>query len=229
MAKMLIADDHRQISEVLSLYAKREGYEVFLANNGIEALDIFKNNELDIALLDLMMPGIDGFELCKMIREKSNLPIIMITARGEDYDRIMGLDLGADDYVVKPFSPAEVMARVRAVLRRIDKKSGDKKRMKIHNLFMDLDSYRVFIDQEELSLTRKEVEILWTLASSPDRVYSRDNLLDLLWGYDYEGDKRTVDSHIKRLRHKLGEQKNWEIATVWGLGYRFEVKDVKDI
>lgn len=225
MARILIADDHKQIAEVLKLYAKKEGFEVYLAQDGLEAWELFESMDFDVALLDVMMPGLDGFELCRRMRKKSDLAIIMITARSEDYDRIMGLDLGADDYVVKPFSPGEVMARVRAVLRRLDKKLGEEDSLKIHNLFIDLDGYKVSINGQDIALTKKEVEILWTLASNPGRAYSREMLLDLLWGHDYLGDERTVDSHIKRLRHKLGQQSLWQIATVWGLGYRFEVQD----
>ena len=222
--RMLIADDHRQICEVLKEYAKKEGYEVALASDGIKALEFFWTFEPQIVLLDLMMPGLDGFEVARRIREKSMVPIIMITAKGEDYDKIMGLDLGADDYIVKPFSPSEVMARVRALMRRVDR-GKDKNSLKFSNLYIDLASYQVKVGEEELALTKKEIELLWTLASSPGRVYSRDKLLDLLWGYDYYGDVRTVDSHIKRLRAKLDSypHPDWSVATVWGVGYKFEV------
>lgn len=225
---ILIADDNQQITSILEEYAKKEGYMPTIAYDGSVALEHFYNQNPDIILLDVMMPLIDGFEVCRQIRKTSNVPIIMITARGEDYEKIMGLDIGADDYIVKPFSPAEVMARIRAILRRIgldDNKS--KNEFNFDNLFINLDDYTVTIDDNKLSLTKKEFEILWTLANNKNKVFSRDNLLNSLWGYDYFGDNRTVDSHIKRLRAKLDEfeHDNWEIKTIWGVGYKFEVKN----
>lgn len=227
MPRMLIADDHRQISEVLKEYAKKEGYEVYTAFDGIQALEAFEKTQPHVILLDVMMPKMDGFEVCRKIREVSMVPIIMITARGEDFERIMGLDIGADDYIVKPFSPGEVMARVRALMRRIQGPSGEDKTLSLGNLFIDLSAYQVMIDKQEVLLTKKEIEIFWTLASSPGHVYSREVLLDLLWGYDYYGDQRTVDSHIKRLRSKLDviPHPGWKISTVWGIGYKFEVEN----
>ncbi len=224
MTRILIADDHRQISDVLSEYAKKEGYATAIAQDGFRALELFESFSPDLVLLDLMMPGIDGYEVCRRIRETSMVPIIMITAKGEDYDKIMGLDIGADDYIVKPFSPSEVMARIRALLRRVEKPSK-RNTLSLYNLHIDLDSYSVKIDEDELALTKKEVDLLWTLAQSPGRVYSREILLDLLWGYDYYGDQRTVDSHIKRLRAKLDKypHPSWSVATVWGVGYKLEV------
>ncbi|NLN48033.1 MAG: response regulator transcription factor [Clostridiales bacterium] len=224
MAKILIADDNRQIISILEEYAKKEGYEPIVATDGSEALELFKMRQPDIILLDVMMPKIDGFEVCREIRKSSNVPIIMITARGEDFEKIMGLDIGADDYIVKPFSPGEVMARVRAILRRLE--DGQKQQtLKFDNLEINLDNYTATIDDADLSLTKKELELLWTLASNTNRVFSRDNLLDMLWGYDYYGDSRTVDSHIKRLRTKLDiyEHDKWQIKTIWGVGYKFEV------
>ncbi len=228
MALMLIADDNRQITSILKEYAKTDGYDVKIAYNGVEALDIYNMYNPDIILLDVMMPQKDGFEVCREIRKKSNVPIIMITARGEDFERIMGLDIGADDYIVKPFSPGEVMARVRAIMRRIgsdDKKNDDA--LIIDNLKINMDDYIVTIDNKNVSLTKKEIEILWTLANSKNKVFTRDNLLNSVWGYDYFGDNRTVDSHIKRLRSKLDEFKheNWDIKTIWGVGYKFEVTE----
>lgn len=225
---ILIADDNQQITSILEEYAKKEGYMPTIAYDGSVALEHFYNQNPDIILLDVMMPLIDGFKVCRQIRKTSNVPIIMITARGEDYEKIMGLDIGADDYIVKPFSPAEVMARIRAILRRIgldDNKS--KNEFNFDNLFINLDDYTVTIDDNKLSLTKKEFEILWTLANNKNKVFSRDNLLNSLWGYDYFGDNRTVDSHIKRLRAKLDEfeHDNWEIKTIWGVGYKFEVKN----
>lgn len=230
MKKILIADDNKQITTILSSYAKKEGLEPVIALDGQEALDKYAcyQEEIAMVLLDVMMPKLDGFEVCRRLRKESMVPIIMITARGEDYDRIMGLDTGADDYVVKPFSANEVMARIRAVLRRINVQdnggSTGKNVLQYANLFIDLDKYAVTIDGEAVPLTKKEIELLWTLAKNNTKVFSRDNLLDSIWGYDYFGDSRTVDSHIKRLRAKVDkyEHPQWEIKTIWGVGYRFE-------
>lgn len=229
MKKILIADDNKQITTILSGYAKKEGWEPIIALDGKEALDLFfkHQDEISMVLLDLMMPEVDGFEVCRQLRLSSMIPIIMITARGEDYDKIMGLDIGADDYVIKPFSASEVMARVRAVMRRINVQEQPKQNvLQYCNLYIDLDKYDVRIDESEVPLTKKEVELLWTLAKNSNKVFSRDNLLDSIWGYDYFGDSRTVDSHIKRLRAKLDKYEHdaWEIKTIWGVGYRFEVK-----
>lgn len=229
MKKILIADDNKQITTILSGYAKKEGWEPIIALDGREALDLFfkHQDEISMVLLDVMMPEVDGFEVCRQLRLSSMVPIIMITARGEDYDKIMGLDIGADDYVIKPFSASEVMARVRAVMRRINVQEQPKQNvLQYSNLYIDLDKYDVRIDESEVPLTKKEVELLWTLAKNSNKVFSRDNLLDSIWGYDYFGDSRTVDSHIKRLRAKLDKYEHdaWEIKTIWGVGYRFEVK-----
>lgn len=229
MKKILIADDNKQITTILSGYAKKEGWEPIIALDGKEALDLFfkHQDEISMVLLDVMMPEVDGFEVCRQLRLSSMVPIIMITARGEDYDKIMGLDIGADDYVIKPFSASEVMARVRAVMRRINVQEQPKQNvLQYSNLYIDLDKYDVRIDESEVPLTKKEVELLWTLAKNSNKVFSRDNLLDSIWGYDYFGDSRTVDSHIKRLRAKLDKYEHdaWEIKTIWGVGYRFEVK-----
>ncbi len=227
MAHILIADDHRQIASILEEYVKKEGHTPHVASDGQEALDLFSSISPDAVLLDVMMPKLDGFAVCREIRKTSTVPIIMITARGEDFEKIMGLDIGADDYIVKPFSPGEVMARIRAVLRRIDKAQGTPKQtFSFSNLFIRLDDYTVHVDGREVALTKKELEILWTLATHKNKVFSRDNLLESLWGYDYFGDSRTVDSHIKRLRSKLEpfHPKGWEIRTIWGVGYKFEVK-----
>ena len=229
MRKILIADDNKQITTILSSYAKKEGLEPIIALDGAEAIEKFSQQEQEISmvLLDVMMPKVDGFEVCRRLRKTSMVPIIMITARGEDYDKIMGLDIGADDYVIKPFSASEVMARVRAVLRRIQpQEPASKNSLSMDNLFINLDKYAVQIDGEEVPLTKKEIELLWTLAKNHTKVFSRDNLLDSIWGIDYFGDSRTVDSHIKRLRAKLDkfEHEKWDIKTIWGVGYRFEVK-----
>ena len=227
MYKILIADDNKQITNILSSYAKNDGYTPLVAFDGNQALEIFRKGGVDICLLDVMMPGIDGFELCRIIRKESNVPIIMVTAKGEDYERIMGLDIGADDYVVKPFSPAEVMARVRAVMRRIDTPEKSRNTFTLDNLHIVLDNYSVKIGETTLALTKKEIELLWTFVTNKDKVFSRDNLLDSLWGFDYFGDTRTVDSHIKRLRAKLDTvpHPKWDIKTIWGVGYKFEVRD----
>ena len=229
MHKILIADDNKQITSILASYAKKEGMEPVIALDGQEALQLFlaEEQELVAVLLDVMMPRLDGFEVCRRIRERSLVPIIMVTARGEDYDKIMGLDIGADDYVLKPFSASEVMARIRAVLRRIQVQEQQKKNiLHISNLTIDLDKYDVEIDGEGISLTKKEIELLWILAKNSSRAFSRDNLLDSIWGYDYVGDSRTVDSHIKRLRAKLDKYQHpdWDIKTIWGVGYGFEIK-----
>lgn len=230
VAKMLIADDNKQITSILSNYARKEGFEPVVALDGEEALRLFDEHESDIAmvLLDVMMPKVDGFEVCRRLRGKSLVPVIMVTARGEDFEKIMGLDIGADDYIIKPFSAGEVMARVRAILRRMQPRE-EKTAHNIYrysNLMIDLDKYAVTVNGSEVPLTKKEVELLWTLAKNSSKVFSRDNLLDSLWGYDYYGDSRTVDSHIKRMRAKLDkfEHPGWEIKTIWGVGYRFEEK-----
>lgn len=226
MAKLLIADDNKQITSVLSEYAKKEGHTVEIATDGVETIEKFKKFEPDLILLDVMMPRMDGFEVCRDIRRDSNVPIIMITARGEDFEKIMGLDIGADDYIVKPFSCGEVMARVRAILRRLNISTENSKIFTCGNLTINLENYMVEISNMPVRLTKKEIEILWTLASAANKVFSRDLLLDKLWGFDFYGDSRTVDSHIKRLRAKLEEysHEGWEIETIWGVGYKFAVK-----
>lgn len=226
MSKILIADDNKQITSVLAEYAKKEGHLVEIATDGVEAIEKYKSFEPDLILLDVMMPKMDGFEVCRDIRRESSVPIIMVTARGEDFEKIMGLDIGADDYIVKPFSCGEVMARVRAILRRINTGKESDKLFKCGNLTINLENYVVEIENEPLRLTKKEIEILWTLSNNANKVFSRDSLLDKLWGYDFYGDSRTVDSHIKRLRAKLDEHphKGWEIETIWGVGYKFAVK-----
>lgn len=223
MLKILIADDNQQITSILAEYAKINNYLPIIAYDGQEALDKFYNEDVDIILLDVMMPFKDGFEVCQEIRKTSNVPIIMVTARGEDFEKIMGLEIGADDYIVKPFSPNEVMARVKAIMRRIDKEEKSDL-VKYDNLEVNLSTYTVLIDNNNLDLTKKEFEILWTLISNKNIVFSREKLLDAVWGYDYYGDSRTVDSHIKRLRSKLEKygSQSWSIKTIWGVGYKFE-------
>lgn len=226
MAVMLIADDNLSLLNILKSAAQREGYEPVLANDGQQALDEFYRVSPQVILLDVMMPKLDGFEVCKNIRSESDVPIIMITARGEDFEKIMGLDIGADDYIVKPFSPGEVMARVRAVMRRLGKSEAeDSKVLTVSDLTVNLNDYSVTVGEEQILLTKRETDMLWTLASGRNRAYTRDMLLDFLWGYDYYGDPRTVDSHMKRLRAKLDvvSHPGWEIRTIRNVGYKFEV------
>ncbi len=225
MQKLLIVDDNKQITSILDEYVKKEGYDTLIALDGEHALELFEKEKPDIILLDVMMPKKDGFTVCREIRRSSNVPIIMITARGEDFERIMGLEIGADDYIVKPFSPGEVMARIKAVMRRIVREETQVKQFTYDNLTISLDDYSVIIGGEKPELTKKEIEIIWTLATVKNKVFSRENLLDIVWGQDYFGDTRTVDSHIKRLRAKLGEypHPSWDIKTIWGVGYKFEV------
>jgi len=231
MQHILIADDNRDITDILSTYSKMEGFEPVVAADGEEAIKLFTQYEPDVVLLDVMMPKEDGYEVCRKIRSKSNVPVILITARGEDFDKIMGLDIGADDYIVKPFSPREVMARVRAVMRRIakatTKDSSSENVISVGNLDINLDEYTLHIGGSKIALTKKEIETMWTLATNPNKVFTRDNLLDSLWGFDYFGDSRTVDSHIKRLRSKLDIENHptWTIRTIWGVGYKFEVEE----
>lgn len=226
MAKILIADDNEQITSILSNYAQKEGFEPVTTLDGEDALAKFNKygSDIQIILLDVMMPKKDGFEVCREIRKISMVPIIMVTARGEDFEKIMGLDIGADDYIVKPFSAAEVMARIRATLRRMQIEKQAKNSFVIDNLVIDLDEYSVTVAGQRINLTKKEVELLWTLAKNKNKVFTRENLLDSIWGYDYFGDSRTVDSHIKRLRAKLEmmPHEKWDIKTIWGVGYRFE-------
>jgi DNA-binding response OmpR family regulator len=207
-----------------------EGFEPLVAADGEEAINLFNKYNPEVVLLDVMMPKEDGYEVCRRIRSKSNVPVILITARGEDFDKIMGLDIGADDYIVKPFSPREVMARVRAVLRRMtltEKESTSDNVIRFSNLEINLDEYTLHIGGKKIALTKKEIETMWTLASNPNKVFTRDNLLDSLWGFDYYGDSRTVDSHIKRLRAKIDkvEHPGWSIKTIWGVGYKFDLLD----
>ncbi|MBQ3912414.1 MAG: response regulator transcription factor [Lachnospiraceae bacterium] len=229
MAYILVADDNTDITDVLSVYIKKEGHDPVIAGDGIEAMERFREYNPACVLLDVMMPREDGYEVLRKIRACSNVPVIMITARGEDFERIMGLDIGADDYIVKPFSPSEVMARVRAVMRRMnmaENTGASDNKLVIKDLTINLDEYSLYIGKEKINLTKKEIETMWTLAKNPNKVFTRDNLLDSLWGYDYYGDSRTVDSHIKRLRAKIDavEHPGWKITTIWGVGYKFEVE-----
>lgn len=226
MYKVLIADDNKQIVSILSEYCKKNNFTVSTVFDGEAALKEIEENEFDIILLDVMMPKKDGFDVCREVRTFSNVPIIMITARGEDYEKIMGLEIGADDYIVKPFSPGEIIARINAILRRITPKNDESEKIfTFDNLEIDLNNFTVKINDEIISLTKKEIEILWTLATNQNKVFTRENLLDLIWGFDYFGESRTVDTHIKRLRAKLDNYKHekWNIKTIWGVGYKFDV------
>lgn len=226
MKNLLIADDNEQILDVLKEYALKENYYVYTAQTGKEALSEFGRRSYHAVLLDVMMPELDGFEVCREIRRKSMVPIIMITARGEDFERIMGLDIGADDYVVKPFSPSEVMARLRAILRRLDVAESEQQQCITRgSLVISIEKFQVFIHGAEVRLTKKETEILFLLVSKMGNVFSRGHILDSVWGYDYYGDERTVDTHIKRMRAKLDKysHSDWKIVTVRGVGYKFEM------
>ena len=226
MYKVLIADDNKQIVSILSEYCKKNNFTVSAVFDGEAALKEIEENKFDIILLDVMMPKKDGFDVCRETRKFSNVPIIMITARGEDYEKIMGLEIGADDYIVKPFSPGEIIARINAILRRIMPKNDESEKIfTFDNLEIDLNNFTVKVNDKIISLTKKEIEILWTLATNQNKVFTRENLLDLIWGFDYFGESRTVDTHIKRLRAKLDnyEHKKWNIKTIWGVGYKFDI------
>lgn len=226
---ILIADDNIEIIKILKPYIEKEGFSIITALNGKDAIDKFEVYTPQLVLLDIMMPILDGMEVCKLIRQQSNTPIIMITAKSEDADKILSLDNGADDYIVKPFSPGEVVARIKAVLRRIQPSEKTLPTIiKYPPLEIDINNYSVKLENKFINLTKKEIEVLWLLSSSSNTVFSRDSLLDNIWGVDYFGDPRTVDTHIKRIRAKLklNGQYYWDIKTIWGLGYKFEVKDV---
>lgn len=229
MYNVLIADDNLQIVSILKEYCKKNNFNVTLAHDGEETLEKIRNNKFDIVLLDIMMPKKNGFDVCKEVRTFSNVPIIMITARGEDFERIMGLETGADDYIVKPFSPGEVIARIHAILRRVipNENINQEKIFSYDNLTINLSDFTVKISDENISLTKKEIELLWLLSTNRNKVFTRENLLDSIWGYDYFGDSRTVDSHIKRLRAKLDnyEHESWNIKTIWGVGYKFDIQE----
>lgn len=229
MDRILIADDNEQITSILAAYARKESLEPVIALDGEQAVAKYNEFKKDIriVLLDVMMPRLDGFEVCRQLRRISMVPIIMVTARGEDFEKIMGLDIGADDYIVKPFSAPEVMARVRAILRRVQGGNQNGRLLSVGNLSINIEDYSITIDDNDVPLTKKEIELLWTLASNKNKVFTRENLLNSIWGYEYYGDSRTVDSHIKRLRAKLDQYdcRGWDIKTIWGVGYRFEEKN----
>ena len=221
--KILIVEDEANIRELLRLYLEREGYTVLEAENGVEGIKKWKSDKPDMLLLDVMMPVMDGWEVCREIRAESDVPIIMLTAKGETADRVSGLEMGADDYIVKPLEMPEVIARVRAVFRRIAPDDAPEK-LSFDNLVIDKQAYDLVIKGKRVDAPPKEIELLYFLASSPNRVFTRAQLLDEVWGFDYFGDTRTVDVHVKRLREKLeGVSDKWELKTVWGVGYKFEV------
>lgn len=222
--KILIVEDDANIRELLQLYLQREGYETILAENGILGMSAFKREKPDMVLLDVMMPIMDGWQVCREIRTSSKVPIIMLTAKGEVFDKVTGLELGADDYIVKPLDMREVVARIRAIFRRLSPEGTDK--ITFENLIIDKTSYEITIAGKRTDMPPKEIELLHCLASSPNKVFTRTQLLDAVWGFDYFGDTRTVDVHIKRLREKLENvSEKWELKTVWGVGYKFEFKD----
>lgn len=228
--KILVVDDDLNICELLKLYLENEGYMVFTANDGQEAVDTFQNKTPDLVLLDIMLPKKDGWQVCREIRKISSAPIIMLTAKGETFDKVLGLELGADDYVVKPFDAKEVMARVKAVLRRTngegENTENEKKTVIYDNLEINITNYEMKVKGVAVDTPPKELELIYHFASNPNRVYTRDQLLDEVWGFDYYGDSRTVDVHVKRLREKLeGVSDKWCLKTVWGVGYKFETKD----
>ena len=226
MAKtILIVDDEEKIAELLRLYLEKEGYQTVIAHDGGEAVELFRAKGPDLVLLDIMLPVMDGWAVCRTIRSESQVPIIMLTAKGETIDKVSGLEMGADDYIVKPFEMKELLARVHAVLRRLGGDEAKPKRLTFDGLVINLDSYELEVRGQRVDTPPKELELLFHLASSPNRVFTRNQLLDEVWGFDYFGDSRTVDVHIKRLREKLeGVSDQWSLKTVWGVGYKFELR-----
>ena len=226
--KILVVDDDTIICELLRLYLEKEGYVVKIVNDGVSAINAFKQENPDLTLLDIMIPKLDGWQVCREIRKFSDKPIIMLTAKGETFDKVLGLELGADDYVTKPFDTKEVVARIKAVLRRTAPASdtSDVKEVNYDKLSINLTNYEMKVNGVSVDTPPKELELIYHLASNPNRVFTRDQLLDEVWGFDYYGDSRTVDVHIKRLREKLeGVSDKWELKTVWSVGYKFETKD----
>lgn len=225
--KVLIVEDDANIAELLSLYLEKDGFEVKTAPDGGKGVLMFESFQPDIILLDIMLPVMNGWEVCREIRSTSNVPIIMLTAKGETFDKVNGLEMGADDYIVKPFEIKEVIARIHAVMRRYESGEPDKKKKLVFDkLEIDMDSFELIVDGKKIDAPPKEMELLYHLASSPNRVYTRNQLLDEVWGFDYFGDSRTVDVHIKRLREKLEDVSDkWALRTVWGVGYKFELKE----
>ncbi len=226
--KILIVDDDLNICELLRLYLEKDGFHAEIVTDGLSALETFNTSKPDLVLLDIMLPGLDGWQICREIRKTSQTPIIMLTAKGETFDKVLGLELGADDYITKPFETKEVIARIKAVLRRTASKENIisiKKEVNFDKLSINLTNYELKVDGKAIDTPPKELELIFHLASNPNRVYTRDQLLDEVWGFEYYGDSRTVDVHVKRLREKLeGVSDAWELKTVWGVGYKFETK-----
>ena len=228
--KILIVDDDENIAELISLYLTKECFDTKIVHDGEDALTAFDEYGANLVLLDLMLPGMDGYQVCREIRSKSQIPIIMLSAKGEVFDKVLGLELGADDYIIKPFDSKEMVARVRAVLRRYQPvksegvSSEKSKCVEYPGLIINLTNYSVLVDGNQVDMPPKELELLYFLASSPNQVFTREQLLDQIWGYEYIGDTRTVDVHIKRLREKIKDHDSWKLSTVWGIGYKFEVK-----
>ena len=228
--KILIVDDDNNIAELISLYLTKECYDTQIVNDGEEALRAFETFRPNLILLDLMLPGMDGYQVCREIRHSSDVPIIMLSAKGEVFDKVLGLELGADDYIIKPFDSKELVARVKAVLRRfqaarpVPAAQPNAKFVEYPDLIINQTNYSVIYQGKAIDMPPKELELLYFLASSPNQVFTREQLLDHIWGYEYIGDTRTVDVHIKRLREKIKDHETWSISTVWGIGYKFEVK-----
>ena len=235
--KILIVDDDSNIAELISLYLTKECYDTTIVNDGVDALESFKNNNYNLILLDLMLPGVDGYEVCREIRKTSNIPIIMLSAKGEIFDKVLGLELGADDYIIKPFDSKELVARVKAVLRRTTPSTvaveitspkvedvNDPNIVKYEDLTINISDYTVMYLGKNIDMPPKELELFFFLASHPNQVFTREQLLDHIWGYEYIGDTRTVDVHIKRLREKIKDHDKWSLSTVWGIGYKFNLK-----
>ncbi len=228
--KVLIVDDDENIAELISLYLTKECYDTKMVYDGEEAIEVFESYQPNLVLLDLMLPGMDGYQVCREIRTKHTTPIIMLSAKGEVFDKVLGLELGADDYVIKPFDSKELVARVKAVLRRYQPGKPEKenkeggKVVSYEGITINLTNYSVVCDGKVVEMPPKELELLYFLAASPNQVFTRDQLLDRIWGYEYVGDTRTVDVHIKRLREKIKDHTEWSLSTVWGIGYKFEVK-----
>ena len=227
--KILVVDDEKNICDLLRMYLEKEGYSVVMAHNGVDAVSMFNSENPDLVLLDIMLPQLDGWQVCREIRKTSEKPIIMLTAKDEVFDKVLGLELGADDYVTKPFDTKEIVARIKAVLRRTSAvKEADIKEVKYDKLSVNLTNYEMKVDGVVVDTPPKELELIYYLASNPDRVFTRDQLLDDVWGFDYYGDSRTVDVHIKRLRDKLkGVSEEWELRTIWSVGYKFETHGKK--
>ncbi|MGP1361384.1 MAG: response regulator transcription factor [Candidatus Fimenecus sp.] len=226
--KIMVVDDDKNICELLKLYLEKDGYKVSTVNDGQTAVKMQEIENPDLILLDIMLPKLDGWQVIREIRKNSNVPVIMLTAKGETYDKVLGLELGADDYITKPFETREVIARVKAVLRRIDAPLDGKvqKEVRFENLSINVVNYEMIVNGVKIDTPPKELELIYHLASHPNRVYTRDQLLDEVWGFDYYGDSRTVDVHVKRLREKLeGVSDKWELKTVWSVGYKFETKE----